>query len=62
MKAKQYRVLELAIENGVRSGLRRFYKHRDDEQPDGAEDAIVDEVMTSLAEWFDFEEEEEYGD
>ena len=63
MKAKDYVVLVRAIEEGVESGIRRFYKHRDD-LPDDADinemaDIIGDHILQAISAVFMFEEDEE---
>lgn len=58
MRAKEYRLLEMAVEDGVGYGWRRAHKHV--EHPD--EQAICFEiqgaVMNEICAWFDFEETE----
>ena len=50
-------VLEMAIESGVLSGIRHGWKHCDDAWPTREQqDAITNAVMTSVDEWFVFEE------
>jgi len=58
MRAKEYAVLRQAVEEGAAYGVRHFYKHRDDE-PSGPEQedlaaAVVDAVLSSIGDWFDF--------
>lgn len=49
-------VLEMAIEEGVAAGIRRGWKHTDEPWPtQDQQDAIAQEVMTSVDEWFVFE-------
>lgn len=50
-------LLEMAIESGVVSGIRQGWKHCDDAWPTREQqDAITNAVMTSVDEWFVFEE------
>ena len=57
MKPKFHKILEMAVEQGVSYGYRRAHKHAEN-PPEGAIiDNIVEQVMNSLDEWFDFEEE-----
>lgn len=57
MRAKEYDLMFMAVEQGVTSGVRRAYKHTDQEWPSEAQQAaIVDGVMNSICEWFTFEE------
>ena len=58
------RVLEEALESGIRLGLRRAYKHRSD-GPDeetllAVADTVQDTIMDELYEWFDFPQDLEY--
>lgn len=63
MKAKEYDVMRMAVEAGIRLGIRRHYKHRDtcptDEEIEQLANTIEDNVMTSVCEWFTFEERED---
>jgi hypothetical protein len=55
MQAKTYAVLEMAIQQGVHSGVRRAYKHVDIPAPmDWQIEEIIRCVETSIHEWFDF--------
>ena len=58
MKPKFIISLFLAIEEGVRYGYNRAHKHIDNPQESVIVDNIVEQVMSSLDEWFDFEDEE----
>lgn len=57
VRANVYRIMDEAVENGVRYGWRRAHKHT--ETPD--EDMIVDEinraVMSELCEYLIFDDE-----
>jgi hypothetical protein len=57
VKTKDYKVLARAVEDGVAHGVRRFYKHRDDEPPDldALSDVVAEAVVEMIGEWFDFE-------
>lgn len=57
MKPKFRNVLELALERGVRFGWNRAHKHNPDPHIDSATDVIVTEIMNSLEDWFDLEED-----
>lgn len=57
MKINTYKVIEQAVEQGVAYGIRRFYKHREDECPNGIEEVVSQEVMTEIASWISFDEE-----
>ena len=60
MKAKEYVVLQMAVESGVKYGVRRAYKHTDATEPtDSQVEEIIMQVMNSICEWFDFPHGEE---
>ena len=56
MKPNTYKVLITAIEDGVACGVRRALKHREDNiQPEtlaAIQNAVEEEVITSICEWF----------
>jgi hypothetical protein len=56
MKPKFYNVLEMAIEEGVRYGYNRANKHLENPSENVIIDSIVENVMNSINDWFDFEE------
>ena len=59
MRAKEYDVLVMAVEQGVASMLRRADKHADDRLTDAQRDRIeanTNEVVGAICEWFDFED------
>ena len=53
MKPKFRSVLELAIEEGVRIGYNRAFKHNPEPHTDSIVDCIVTEIFNSLDTWFD---------
>ena len=53
MKPKFRSVLELAIEEGVRFGYNRAFKHNPEPHTDAIVDCIVTEIFNSLDTWFD---------
>ena len=53
MKPKFRNVLEMAIEEGVRFGYRRAFKHVENPHEDAIADCIVTEIFNSLDTWFD---------
>ena len=57
MKPKFSKVLETAVEQGVSYGYRRAHKHIENPTEGAIIDSIVEQVMNSLDDWFDFEEE-----
>ena len=59
MKPKIHMILDNALDNGIRLGLRRYYKHSDD-SPSEAElsdtaDVILAALWEQLDEWFSFD-------
>ena len=57
MKPKVHKILEMAVERGVSYGYRRAHKHIENPTEGAIIDNVVEQVMNSLDEWFDFEEE-----
>lgn len=57
MKPKFRVILEEAIEKGVRYGYRRAHKHIDNPTEDSICEHIEDQVMSSIYEYFTFEDE-----
>ncbi len=55
MKAREYDVLSMAVEQGVICGMRRAYKHNAAPTADQVEAAIADAVKNAICEWFYFE-------
>ncbi len=53
MKPKFRAVLEMAIEEGVRFGYNRAFKHNPEPHIDAIADTIVTEIFNSLDTWFD---------
>ena len=47
----------MALEEGVRFGFNRAHKHVENPHEDAVVDCIVNDVMNSLYEWFEFPEE-----
>jgi hypothetical protein len=58
MRPKFRKVLETAIEDGVKYGYRRSFKHVENPTEGAIIDSIVEQVMNSLDDWFTFEDEE----
>jgi hypothetical protein len=59
LKPNTYRVLEHAVESGVRYGYNRAFKYSDNPNEQQIIDAIISGVMTEIFEWFDDEEQED---
>lgn len=57
MKPNFRKVLEMALEEGVRFGYNRAHKHVENPHKDAVVDCVVDCVVNSLYEWFDFDDE-----
>lgn len=57
MKPKIRVILEMAIENGVRRGYRRAFKHIDNPTEESICEHIEEAVMSSVYEFFSFEDE-----
>jgi len=58
MKPKFRVILEQAIEEGVRRGYSRAHKHVESPTEGAIIESIEDCVMSSIYEYFDFEENE----
>jgi len=56
MKPNFRKVLEMAVEDGVRYGYSRAHKHVDNPSEGAVIDNVVDGVMHYLYEWFEFED------
>ena len=57
MKPKFRVILEQALEEGVKRGYRRAFKHIEDQNEESICQHIEEQVMSSLYEYFDFDEE-----
>ena len=53
MKPRFRVVLEMAIEEGVRFGYNRAFKHNPEPHIDSITDTIVTEIFNSLDTWFE---------
>ena len=58
MKPNFRKILEMSVEHGVSYGYRRAHKHVENPTEGAIIDNVVEQVMNSLDEWFDFEDEE----
>jgi len=56
MKPKLHKILETAVEQGVSYGFSRAHKHLENPTEGAIIDSIVEQVMNSLDEWFDFDD------
>jgi hypothetical protein len=59
MKPDEYKVLQMAIQDGIAIGYRRAFKHNENPDEDAVIDRIQQEVMTQICEWFKFEDIQE---
>ena len=57
MKPNFHKILEMAVEQGVSYGYRRAHKHIESPTEGAIIDSVVEQVMNSIDEWFDFEDE-----
>lgn len=57
MKAKTYNILSDAIEDGIRHGYQRAYKHTDDPDRGIIENEIYRAIMNRIGDYFDFDED-----
>jgi hypothetical protein len=59
MRPKFRIILEQAIQEGVRRGYSRAYKHIDNPSEGAIIENIEEQVMSSIYEYFTFDEEDE---
>lgn len=57
MKPNTYVILERAVEEGARLGYRRAFKHIENPSEEAIVEAIVNGVMLSVSEVFEFSEQ-----
>jgi hypothetical protein len=62
MRPKFHKILETAIVQGVSYGYSRAYKHVENPTERAIIDSIVEQVMNSLDDWFEFEDEKNETD
>jgi len=60
MRAKEYPVAEMCVENGLVLGWNRAHKHVSKPSPEAIREAQAQAVLTELCEWFDFPEPGEH--
>ena len=58
MKPKIHLIVEMAVEQGVKSGFTRVYKHNENPDEVFITDKITQCVMESIYEWFSFDDED----
>jgi hypothetical protein len=57
MKPNFHKILETAVSEGVSYGYRRAHKHVENPTEGAIIDNVVEQVMNSLDDWFEFEDE-----
>lgn len=55
MTPDTYKVLQMAVDDGVAIGVRRAYKYSEPDQ-DALIETVRQEVMNQICEWFKFQE------
>lgn len=58
LRPKTYRVLELAVEDGITLGWNRAHKHEENPSEETIKENIRENVMLVISEWFYFDDEE----
>jgi len=56
MRPKTYRLVEMAVQEGVDYGYGRAFKYSDKPSDSAIKEEILQAVMTQICEWFDFDE------
>jgi hypothetical protein len=56
MRPNDYKVLCMAIEEGIAYGYTRAFKHTDTPSEEVIKIAMEESVLSSICEWFDFRE------
>lgn len=56
MKAREYELLHMAVEDGVDVGYKSAHRHTDTPTKAMLKDCVRREVMGQICEWFDFED------
>ena len=59
MAVRAYPVLERCVEDGVAYGYTRAYKHTDAPTEEGMKEEMLQAVMNSICEYFEFEQSDE---
>ena len=58
MKPKVYVILDMAINEGIARGWHLAHKHVDDPSPETIKEKMEDAVMSAIADYFTFEDDE----
>lgn len=53
MKAKELKLIEMCLENGLQYGWMRAHKHTDNPEMDAVISEMMFAVMSEIHEWFD---------
>ena len=53
MKPNSYKVFEMCIENGVKLGLNKAFKHDDNPDRETMENYITSCILQEIDEWFE---------
>jgi len=56
MKAKEYNLMSMAVENGISYGYSRAFKHTDTPTEEAIRNAIYEAVMNEICENFTFDD------
>jgi hypothetical protein len=56
MRPKFYTILELALEEGIKRGYRRAFKHNDSPSEESILDSIQECTMSAIHEYFSFDD------
>jgi hypothetical protein len=56
MKAKNHKLIEQCVEEGISWGFQRAYKHEDNPSRTYVRECIQECIMHEIFEWFDFGE------
>jgi hypothetical protein len=55
VKVNVYKIIELAIENGIESGWNKAHKYSDNPENEEIKGRIRDEIINELCEWINFD-------
>jgi hypothetical protein len=56
VRAREYLVIDQAVETGIQVGIARAHKHNDAPALETIAESIKTEVMREISEWFEFKE------
>lgn len=56
MRPDLFKLLEQCVENGVKLGVHRAYKHEEEPSTEAIVDKITQSVMAEINEWFVFDD------